>query len=52
MILDFFILFVLLILAGAGWHFGYTLYKEREWRNNNPNEFDWVSKPHKKNIKE
>ena len=55
MILDFFILFVLLILAGAGWHFGYTWYKEREWRKNNLEEFNWVKKYDRRdsrNIKE
>ena len=38
MILEFFILFVGLILGGFIWHFTYTWYKEREWRKNNIDE--------------
>lgn len=39
MILEFFILFVGLILGGLIWHFTYAWYKEREWTRNNSDEY-------------
>ena len=52
MILEFFILFVGLILGGLIWHFTYTWYKEREWRRNNPDEVKILDeKPNKPKTK-
>ncbi len=41
MILEFFILLFAFIGCGLLWHFTHTWYKEREWRKNNPDEFNW-----------
>ena len=48
MILDFFVLLGGLILGGFAWHIGYTRYKEREWKRNNPDEFNFMNNRNKK----
>jgi len=30
------------------WHSLYTRYKEKEWRRNNPDEYEWLERPVKK----
>ena len=44
---------ILSILVSLGilyivWHSLYTRYKEKEWRRNNPDEYDIMNKPVKK----
>lgn len=34
------LLALFLIVVAMVWHIGYTEYKEREWKKNNPDEFD------------
>jgi len=47
------ILEVLTIAVSLGimymvWHSLYTRYKEKEWRRNNPDEYEWSERPVKK----
>lgn len=47
------ILEVLLIIVSIGimyiaWDSLYTRYKEKEWRRNNPDEYEWLERPVKK----
>ena len=30
------------------WHLVHTWYKEKQWRRNNPDEYEWTDKPVKK----
>jgi len=30
------------------WHSLYTHYKEKEWKRNNPDEYEWSERPVKK----
>jgi len=47
MILDFIILVVSILFLAIAWNWVYGVYKEREWRKNNPDEFNWDKKKHK-----
>ena len=44
MILELFILLIVSMLGGLIWHLAYTAYKEREWKRNNPDEFNFLRK--------
>ena len=44
MVVEILITLGLLILSFVIWHLGYTEYKEREWRRNNPDEFNFLRK--------
>jgi hypothetical protein len=41
------LLALFLVVVSVVWHIGYTEYKEREWKKNNPDEFDLLKRPHK-----
>ena len=43
--IEIFIVTGLLIISSLLWHLGYTEYKEREWRRNNPDEFKITKSP-------
>jgi len=40
MILEILIILFLLGISFVLWHLGYSEYKEREWRRNNPDEHE------------
>ena len=44
MILELLILLFVVMLGGLVWHIAYTSYKEREWKRNNPDEFNLLKK--------
>jgi len=41
MILDFVLLVLGIIALAVVYHFVYAWYKERQWRQNTPDEFRW-----------
>lgn len=44
MILQFLLLIFLILALAVVYHIAYTKYKEREWRRNNPDEFNLPKK--------
>ena len=56
MIFEIIVALSLLMIGLVLWHIGYTNYKEREWRRNNPDEHNWtrntINKDNKKGIYE
>ena len=48
MILEILSILVFLGVMYIVWHSSYTWYKEREWRRNNPDEYDIMEQPVKK----
>ena len=48
MIIEVLIFFIALALSFVLWHLWYTQYKEREWKRNNPDEFDLLDRPKKR----
>mgnify|MGYP006225205487 FL=1 len=44
MIIELLILLFVVMLSGLVWHLAHTAYKEREWKRNNPDEFNLLNR--------